>query len=448
MKISLWNIGRNLNKGKNKILGVTIAFASGVIINLITEAKTMFDFLNTCFAINRPAILIMWLMILFTAFVYVAAELIDSLNKKQKPSALFHKIMTSYTAPELRDYGRNELSWGYNKNIHRAKDPGGWLPEAFMISSYIDNSEYEFPVKDSNLPAYSRKYYREFLESDYARQCIAKGNNQERFAVVKIEPNFNRDTRKVAINIVKTHWLPLQFSWNYLRLLDSDNNPIENKPNKEAICQCIERAFMDADQPNQYIINSFCLHLIIESKDGNAVLAHISRNKQNDYPSTWAATIGEQIEKCDFYDKTTNTMKHNFVQEWVKRALYEEFRIDNHSGDDDISELEEYFDMQSLRILSVDFEGDIYNIALTAVLRLKMDLDQFNSNKSNWIDTEEVTEFKTCDLNEIRDILLHFPDNCHLYHPSTYLRLLMFHLYKTGTKELCHSFCEDYNNLK
>ncbi|MBR0295820.1 MAG: hypothetical protein IJQ95_00295 [Paludibacteraceae bacterium] len=447
MKITLWNIGKSLNRWKSKVLGLSIAYSSGVVINLITEAKTIPDLVGICGSLNRPAILLMWIFLVFTIIIYLAADLINSYNKKQTPSAVFRKIMMAYTAPELREYGRNELSWGYNKNIHRSKEPGGWLPEAFSINSYVDNSEYQFPITEGELPGYTKKQYLEFLKSETARTCIEKDNNQERFAAVSIEPNFNRNNRKVAINLMKTHWLPLQFSWDYFRLLDLKNDPIEDKSNKEAICRSIERVFMDATLSNQYQINSFCLHLIIETPDGKAVLSRISRNKQNDYPSTWAATLGEQLELKDFYNESTSTLRHNFVLNWTKRALLEELRIDPNVYADDIPELEEYFDMQSLRVLSVDFEGDIYNIALTAVLRLKMDIESFIANRSNWIDQEELTEFKVCDLADIRNILLHYPSNSHDFHPSTYLRLLMFHLYKTGSHELCNSICKDFKQL-
>lgn len=116
MKITLWNIGKSLNRWKSKVLGLSIAYSSGVIINLITEAKTIPDFVKICGSLNRPAVLLMWVILVLTIIIYLAADLINSYNKKQTPSAVFRKIMMAYTAPELREYGRNELSWGYNKN--------------------------------------------------------------------------------------------------------------------------------------------------------------------------------------------------------------------------------------------------------------------------------------------------------------------------------------------
>ena len=448
MKLTLWNIGKVLNLYKNKAVGITIAYSSGVIINLITEADSMSELLTICLDWNRPAILVMWVMVIVSILMLVLASIIASINRSQSPSAVFQKIMLMHTAPELNAFGRNDLSWGYNKNIHRSKDPMGWLPEAFAVASYVDNREFEYPIKNESLPDYTRKEYALFLESEKAKECIAKRNNEDRFAAMRIEPNFNKKEQKVSISLLRTDWLSLQFSWNYMRLLDGKNEPIVNKSHLGAVQQAIGRVFMDSEQSNDYLINSLCLHLILETSDGKAVLARISQNKKNDYPSTWAATLGEQIERRDFYDEKENRMLPDFVQRWTKRAFEEELRISDKDREERESELEEYVDMKSLRVLSVDFEGDIYNIALTAVVRLKMCIQQLVEHKSLWIDREEATEFIAVDEKQIRDILLHYPSNRHAYHPSSYLRLLMFHLYKTGTNELCRAFCEDYKALR
>ena len=91
-------------------------------------------------------------------------------------------------------------------------------------------------------------------------------------------------------------------------------------------------------------------------------------------------------------------------------------------------------------------EGDIYNIALTCVVKLKLTFKEFKENKGIWADSEEATELRACNLSEVREILLNYPNNCKDYHPSTYLRLLMFHLYKSGTSELCKSISKDFLN--
>ena len=448
MEINLWNFNKLFAWLKGKIIGGTIAYSSGIIINILTDVKSATDFLQICTTFTRPAIFLMWLLIGCTIIVVLLSLTLRYLTNKQSPSKEFRNIMANHTDKLLGKIGQNELSWGFNKNIHRSKDPIGWLPEAFYISSYQDNEEYQFPLQNEELPGYTREKFYQYSQSDKMQSCIRRGNDKERFSVLHIEPNYNSNDRKVEIKILKTSWVPLQFSWNYFRRLDENNQPILNKPNIEKITSSMAKVFLDNNQANDYMINSFCLHLILETKDGKAILAKISRNKSNDYPSSWAATLGEQLEKKDFYDSQTNSTYNDFVMRWVKRALLEEFDISDIPKYNQDSEFDEFVDKKSLRILSIDFESDIYNIAITCVIKLRVSFIGFVENKGIWADSEEATEFKACNLQEIRNILLNYPNNSKEYHPSTYLRLLMFHLYKSGTSELCKAISKDFRNKR
>ena len=443
MSINLWIFRKKLAWIERKLLGGTLAYSSGIIINIITAVDSFSDFVQICLTVSKPAVLIMWILIAFTIIVALLTILIDFLNKNQSPSAEFNDIMVNHTDSLLNEMGQNELSWGFNKNIHRSKDPGGWLPEAFYVSEYEDNVEYQFPIKNDELPDYDREKYHEFLSSAAIQNCIRKRNNKERFSVSFIEPNYNNKDRKVEIKIVKTNWVSLQFSWNYFRRLDSHNQLISNA-HLEEIKKKLGKAFLDNSQEGDFAINSFCLHLILETKDGEVILAKISKNKSNDYPATWAATLGEQLEKEDFYDVSSNTTRKNFITRWVRRALLEEFDISDEPKYGQDSEYDEIVNEKSLRVLSIDMEGDIYNVAITCVVKLRLTFKEFLENKGIWADSEEATELKACTLFEIRSILLNYPSNSEQYHPSTYLRLLMFHLYKSGTSELCKSISRDF----
>lgn len=449
MSFNLWSFRKKLVWIEHKFLGGTFAYSSGIIINFITDVDSISDFIKICISFSKPAVVIMWVLIASTIIIGLLSSLIDFLNKNQSPSAEFNKIMVSHTDSLLNEMGQNELSWGFNKNIHRSKDPGGWLPDAFYISEYEDNVEYQFPIRNSELPEYTRENYNKFFSSAEMQKCIRKKNNKERFSVSFIEPNYNNKDRKVEIRLIKTDWVSLQFNWNYFRRIDSHNRQTSNNHLQE-IKQKMGKAFLDNSQQGDFAINSFCLHLILETKDGEVILAKISKNKNNDYPATWAATLGEQIEKEDFYDTSTNSTRNNFVVRWVRRALLEEFDISDEPKYGQESEYDEIVNEKSLRVLSIDMEGDIYNIALTCVVKLKLTFKDFEENKGIWVDSEEATELRACNLSEVREILLNYPNNSEQYHPSTFLRLLMFHLYKSGTSGLCKSisrdFCQNNNN--
>ena len=50
-------------------------------------------------------------------------------------------------------------------------------------------------------------------------------------------------------------------------------------------------------------------------------------------------------------------------------------------------------------------------------------------------------------LDEIPAVLLKYPQNEKEYHPSSYLRLLMFYLYKNGYKRTCKTFMAKVKDL-
>ena len=79
-----------------------------------------------------------------------------------------------------------------------------------------------------------------------------------------------------------------------------------------------------------------------------------------------------------------------------------------------------------------------------AVNILKGDADQLKKIKGVIIDGNEMkTEFRECSTAEIRQILLNYPKNHKEYHPSTYLRLLMYHLALERVDNTCRHFEKD-----
>ena len=200
MAINLWNLRKVLIWLERKMLGGTLAYSSGIVINFITEAESFSDFIRICITISKPAVLIMWILLSTTFFVALLSIIINYINRKQSPSAVFNDIMVNHTDSLLNEIGQNELSWGFNKNIHRSKDPGGWLPDAFFISEYEDNVEYQFPITNNELAEYTREKFNQFNSSKEMQNCIRKGNNKDRFSVSFIEPNYNNKDRKVELN--------------------------------------------------------------------------------------------------------------------------------------------------------------------------------------------------------------------------------------------------------
>ena len=323
----------------------------------------------------------------------------------------------------------NTYSWGSDYCLFYCQDPTGWLSKQFKITDYNQN-EYTFPKKEL-FKHYSKADYDLFVSGDPRIKAIQdKEENRNRFAVKHFKKNTNKQNVVFDISIRKTKWIPLQFHWQYFRTFDMKTGTTIDNPNIECVKE--QMLLIQKNQGSDFLINSFCLHLIVGTPEG-LIISRIGRTKENDYPSTWAATLGEQISETDFYDKSSSKegdhLKKNFIDHWVKRALNEELGVDPET------EYDELFDSDSLRVLSVNIEADIYNISITCVINIKGTFEDWMRAKANDIDRCENFEMKECTLEEIRRILLSYPDNCTEYHPSTYLRMLMFHRYRMGTEK-------------
>ncbi len=400
----------------------------GIIAENASNSTSWRNFLLGLFDFSRISIMILWGGALLVIIIWGISLAFSKIRLSKKAEAQFRKIMKEHTYHLLNKSEIGGYSWGYNKNMFVSKNPTGWRPEDIYID--LKNSEveslYEFPTVNADLRGYDKNSYNSYCENSEKIDTIRqRGDDRERYAVKHVERTMKNN--RVEIRLQKTGWSQLQFSWDYLRRLQTNNEPVCQTQNDLQI----EDKFVKAlNHDEDLLINSFCLHLVLISKNGKAILSKISRVKSNDYPATWAATIGEQLEKRDFVDDKGEVYS-DFVVRWVKRALDEEFGINENLTDEkEISELEEYVDMNSLRVLSVDFEGDIYNVALTCVVKLKIDADTLSNLKEIQIDGNENTkEFIECSEADVRRILLDYPNNKNLYHPSTYLRLLMYHLY-------------------
>ena len=421
-------IFRISEKLKRLFLSVWISYLAGISVEYISGSSSLPELIRNVFDISKLSVLILWIGAVVVAITWLINLTFDRIRASKKTETRFIKLMKAHTYEVLNRSEQTSYSWGYNKTICVPGNPGGWKPEDIYIDLKNSSIESNYRFSDSNtgLKNYTDAAYKDYCENTPKIQTIRqRGDDKARYGVTHVEKSMKGG--KVEIRLRKTNWTQLQFSWDYLRRPGSAGK----HPEEEQEINALHVKALDHDK--DLLINSFCLHLILVSSNGNAILSRISKVKSNDYPSTWAATLGEQLEKEDFIHAANGELYPDFVTRWVKRALKEELGIDEESlTEQGISELEEYVDMDSLRVLSVDFEGDIYNVALTCVLRLRIDAERLKHIKEITIDSNETTnDFKECSESNAREILLGYPANQREYHPSTYLRLLMFHLYSS-----------------
>ena len=310
------------------------------------------------------------------------------------------------------------LSWGLNRTLWMAPTMVLGLPSKNVMMANYDDAPYDFPteLKDS---------FEAFVASDYMKQIRKLGNDLPRYMLTRYGSNFDKENPLLTIQLKKTFWRHCQFVW---KRYYGEENELEKRAlwRNRIVREHLESGLRVARYPN-----SFCLHLVIETENGNVLITEISKEKVNDYPTTKAVSLGEQIELSDFVEP--KDFQEDFVKEWTKRAVCEEFGIT-------AAQYEEEFEVASLRVLSLDMEMDIYNFALVCTIKMRHSCEQFTKIVNTTIEQKEISNMFELPINKIPDILMAYPNNRNEYHPSSYLRLLVFYIYKNGYRRTCKEF--------
>ena len=265
-----------------------------------------------------------------------------------------------------------------------------------------------------------------FLRTDFIKEIQKVGNDLPRYMITRYGSNFDKENPLLTIQLKKTYWRHCQFVWKRYVGEEYEKEKRELWRDK-IVSEHLESGLRVARYPN-----SFCLHLVIETSDGNVLITEISKEKVNDYPTTKAVSLGEQIELSDFIEP--KDFQKDFVREWTRRAVCEEFGIS-------LEQYDEEFDEESLRVLSLDMEMDIYNFALVCTIKMKHSCEQFTKIVNTTIEQKEISNMFELPLGKIPGILMGYPKNKDEYHPSSYLRLLVFYLYKNGYRRTCERIC-------
>lgn len=346
---------------------------------------------------------------------------------KESLSISFLALMNKYTSDHLApSLGNGCLSWGEGKTLEICNEViFGWNPPNILIEEY-DDELYKFFEKEENDRKFGNKSYYfntkdylRFKETDHFQKIIRIGNNLPRFMLKRCGKNYDKHNRKLILSLGRSEWSQCSYVWDKFGKSKGDEYQSNNLMGEYAV------GVRSGDRSEPYLPNSFCMHLLIESLDNKVVLALISDSKRNDNPGTWAVTLGEQLDREDFTDG--NNFYESFVVKWMRRAFQEEYKLDE-------LQYEDLIDESSLRCISVNFESDRYNFALFCVVRLRYSFENFYEKVKVLLSTDEAARLSAIRFDEIPEILISYKDenSRRKYHPSSYLRLLLFYIHKFG----------------
>ena len=113
--------------------------------------------------------------------------------------------------------------------------------------------------------------------------------------------------------------------------------------------------------------------------------------------------------------------------QWLKRAVFEEFGFDSDN-------YFKYINEGSVRVMSLDAEGDIFNFSLVCCAKLNCTCAELSEYyRLHRSADDEFDEVFPISPAEIPHILAHSQESADAYHPSSFLRLLFAYVYITGT---------------
>lgn len=400
-----------------------IIYFISVVMNYLGEREVLsgeHTFWQEILDLANPPVFILVAMTIMMAVFYTLLIISGYYSWKYEPVGAFTDLMKVYSDETAHAKINGGLVWGEDRTLWTAPNIViGVEPQDVRVVEY---SGKMFSFADSKL----RTACKRFEQSRAFEKTQALGNNLPRFMLTKYSANFNKERPILSFQLKKTSWAQCQFVWHNRYSKKENGEQRQREWIKSIVAEHMNSGLKVANYPN-----SLCLHLIMETKDGNVVITEISKEKANDYPTTKAVSIGEQLELADFLDQ--KDFQADFVTEWTRRAVCEEFGL---SG----SQYEKVFDQQSLRVLALDLEMDIYNFSLVCVIRLRQSCDQFKRLVNSTIEQKEISDIREMSPEEIPSVLIGYPKNKGEYHPSSYLRLLLFYLHKNGYKRTCNAF--------
>ena len=298
------------------------------------------------------------------------------------------------------------------------------------MHQYRSDTNSHHPIKEDLENDFNRVSARDKFTYPHIQALYEKTNLSEEFkqyldehSTLLDEENNQRRVSLRKLYVGKKSGLYLEFDTCYWNQANFFWNKMRNDSMRKSkmLQQVYESKAIQAP-------TSFCLHLIVETKDNKVLLTTISKLKDNDYATTKATTIGEQLEISDIIN--THDYNDDFVKVWIQRAFAEEFNLDG-------LDYQHYVNEDSFRILSVNLEADIINFSLVCVATLNCTFDEFHAHLSvKSLDPVEIGSIEPLSIAQIPAILTSYQDEKQniQYHPSTYLRLLLYMIHKVGYK--------------
>ena len=246
----------------------------------------------------------------------------------------------------------------------------------------------------------------ERLRAPYASYCSERqadsGFRDDRDKLMlATNPVAFSDSPTLVLDVLRTKWSEVQFYRNNIATIDAE---------KRLLIEDLIRGSLAVAFPS-----ALCMHLVVITRDRKLLLTRRSP-KVAYHPSSWSASIEEQIDRKDLVGEPTAT-----CEPWARRSLTEELGLSADA-----------YDIDMLRLLSVFLESDTMNVSVAACVELSVGSDALDPILRALPRTDyEFTEwaFLPCERQAVASELVNPSRN---YHPTTGYRLLLTFLREFG----------------
>jgi isopentenyldiphosphate isomerase len=405
-------IGKALHE-KRWPLNASLGYLAGLGVPAVPEVSRLgLSAAATSTFFNSPLQTILTSLALLCVFAYVL--LAPILQKRAAMRTLDRSLLAAYgkfVDPLFLDHDHEleGIAWGKGQTVLACPRPQqGWHTREIRFR--VNRTPYSFRnLQDAAFPTLKGRAlaeeYEHFRDQVFPAQF---GSDAEKWMLVRRPRSFTEDLG-LRLDLQVTCWSQLQFFWQQIATAE----------NKSALYS----AALDSD-PIPYP-TSFCLHLLVFSSEGALLLTQAHPSKTNDYPSSWAVSLGEQLASEDL-----TSLDQDCAQKWVIRALHEELSIE-----------ESECDPEQIRFLALSFEGDISNLAFICAVHLRLPQEDITARlrTSNRLDNE----FNAIEFISVDRVPHELVSPSRTYHPSAGIRMVYAYLHEHGQNALRRSLARE-----
>lgn len=302
-----------------------------------------------------------------------------------------------FQSPEIQLEG---LAWGKGQTYLACPTPDdGWRSTEIALTATgpaysFDELRHGFPtLRERDLEG----EYQQFLAGDFSDQF---GDDRTRLLLTGRPRSFS-DDKQLRLGLRPVKWSQLQFFWQRIS-------------STELLPELVRSAFTSPINP---FPSSLCLHLVVHTRDGKVLLTKAHPSKKNDYPLTWACSLGEQLDPEDLHGDRDGALA------WARRALFEELSIDPST-----------VTSQDVKYLALTIEGDICNFAMIALVNINETAETLGQRLKTV--TRKDNEFSAVDFIDVEGIPDEMLNPSREYHPSTAIRMAYAHIHLRGQSAL------------